>query len=131
MAAVVAATLVEHAPTVAAEPAVDIAAALALVADTAVAELAADSAAAVTLVADSAAAVTVAADLVAAAMVVAAADTGKFSGFNQKGPSASAGGPFLFVRRPARSNCDRFRVLNIRWESVAERSAVWASLDSG
>jgi hypothetical protein len=121
MVAVVVATLVEHAPTVAAEPAVDIAAALALVADTAVAELAADLAAAVT----------VAADLVAAAMVVAAADTGKFSGFNQKGPSASAGGPFLFVRRPARSNCDRFRVLNIRWESVAERSAVWASLDSG
>jgi predicted transcriptional regulator len=84
--AVVVATLVECAPTAAAELAADIAAALALVADTAVAELAADLAAAVTLAADS----------VAAAMV-AAADTGKFRGFNRKGPSASAGGPFLFV----------------------------------
>jgi len=85
MVAVVVATLVEHAPTVAAEPAVDIAAALALVADTAVAELAADLAAAVT----------VAADLVAAAMVVAAADTGKFSGFNQKGRLLRQAGLFF------------------------------------
>jgi hypothetical protein len=82
--------LVERAPTVAVVLAADIAAAPALAADTAVVVMPVAGSAAVVMLA------------VVAAMVVAAADTGKFSGFNQKGPSASADGPFVCARKPAR-----------------------------
>ena len=90
MAAVVAATLVERAPTVAAELAVDIAAALALAADTAAVVMPVADSAAVATVADLVAAEAMLA--VAAAMVVAVVQTGGMS-------AASTRRPVCFGRR--------------------------------
>jgi hypothetical protein len=48
-----------------------------------------------------------------AAAVVAVADTGKFYGFNEKGPTASAGGLFSFAPRASckiPSSCVRARL---------------------